>query len=121
MGKFVLVQNSRFYIAGMFLCTIPLTSRDLKAEEIENATVIIPRSMCASVLLNGILGFAMVIALLYCLGDLNAALSSSTGFPFIEVYTRATNSISGGTAMVSFSFPVSVFTNLLDGAMQWMV
>ena len=78
-----------------------LTSRDLEAEEVENASTTIPRSIYSSVLLNGFLGFAMVVALLFCFGDVNAALSSPTGYPFIEVYTNATNSISGGTAMVS--------------------
>lgn len=72
----------------------------IPAEEIENASKVIPTSMIASVMLNGILGFSMVIALLFCLGDVAAALATPTGFPFIEVYRNATNSDAGATAMV---------------------
>ena len=71
------------------------------AEEIENAAMIIPRSMCASVIINGFLGLGMLIAVLFCLGNLENALSTPTGFPFIEIFRQATNSTSGGTVMVS--------------------
>jgi hypothetical protein len=43
----------------------------------------------------------MTIALLFCSGDLNAAMSTPTGFPFIEIYRNATNSVGGAIAMVS--------------------
>lgn len=72
----------------------------LKAEEIENAAYIIPRSMIASVCVNGTLGIGMLIAILFCLGDLENALASPTGFPFIEIFTQATYSKAGGTLMV---------------------
>jgi choline transport protein len=81
------------YLGGVFAKTIP-------AEEIENASTVIPISMIASVLLNGTLGFAMVIALLFCLGDVTKALETETHYPYIEVYRQATNSVAGATAMV---------------------
>lgn len=71
------------------------------AEEIENASIIIPRSMVASVLVNGTLGFAMLIALLFGLGDIDKVLDTSTGYPFIAIFAQATNSNAGATAMVS--------------------
>jgi amino acid transporter len=72
----------------------------LTAEEIENAASVIPRSMLVTVALNGGLGFAMLIATLYCLGDLNAALNTPTGYPFIEIFYSATQSTGGATALV---------------------
>ncbi len=57
--------------------------------------------MLASVALNGSLGFAMVTATLFCLGDEEKALNSATGFPFIEVFVNATGSNAGANAMVS--------------------
>lgn len=57
--------------------------------------------MCASVIINGFLGLGMLIAVLFCLGNLEDALSTPTGFPFIEIFRQATNSTSGGTVMVS--------------------
>ena len=56
--------------------------------------------MILTVILNGTLGFGMLLALLFCAGDLNAALLTTTGFPFIEIYAQATNSASGASAMV---------------------
>jgi choline transport protein len=49
--------------------------------------------------MNGTAGFCMLIAILYCIGDIDAALSTPTGYPFIEILTQATRSIRGGTAL----------------------
>jgi choline transport protein len=70
------------------------------AEEIEGADVVIPRSMISSVLINGALGFGMVIGTLFCLGNAEDILQTPTGFPFIQVFRNATNSNAGATAMV---------------------
>ena len=72
----------------------------MTAEEIEDASTVIPRSMLASVSINGCLGFAMVIATLFCFGDVMDALDSPTGYPFIEVFFNATRSVDGTIAMV---------------------
>ncbi|PQE33967.1 choline transport protein [Rutstroemia sp. NJR-2017a WRK4] len=69
------------------------------AEEIQNASTVIPHSMICTVILNGILGFAMLIAVLFCAGNIEDALQSPTGFPFIEIFNQATGSISGATGM----------------------
>jgi choline transport protein len=52
-----------------------------------------------SIIINGITGFAMLVAVLYCIGDIDAALSTPTGYPFIEILTQGTRSIGGGTAL----------------------
>ena len=57
--------------------------------------------MCISVILNGVLGFSMLLALLFCLGDLTDALATTTGYPFIEIFYQATGSTAGASAMVS--------------------
>jgi len=57
--------------------------------------------MISSVALNGTLGFAMVIALLFCLGDPERILTTATGYPYIEMYLQATNSKAAASAMVS--------------------
>jgi amino acid transporter len=44
----------------------------------------------------------MLIAILYCIGDIEAALATPTGYPFIEIFTYATRSIAGGTAVSAF-------------------
>jgi len=69
------------------------------AEEIHNASTIVPWAMISTVMLNGVMGFGMLIALLFCLGDIDDALTSPTGFPFIEIFRQATNSNAGTTVM----------------------
>lgn len=71
------------------------------AEEVQNASTIVPWCMICTILLNGILGFAIVIAFCFCLGDLPADLASPTGYDFIQVFYGATNSNAGTSVMTS--------------------
>ncbi|KAF7920719.1 hypothetical protein BELL_0233g00180 [Botrytis elliptica] len=71
------------------------------SEEIRNPSLVVPRSIILSVILNGSMGFAMIIAILFCLGDIDAALSTDTGYPFIEIFFQATRSVSGSATMAS--------------------
>lgn len=56
------------------------------AEEVSNAAVTIPRVICAGMIINGIIGFAMMITTLYCLGDVESVLKGKTAFPFIQIF-----------------------------------
>ncbi|KAK0510423.1 hypothetical protein JMJ35_006855 [Cladonia borealis] len=71
------------------------------AEEIQNASTIVPYSLLASITLNGFLGFGMLIAVLFCLGDLDAAENSPTGYPFMEIFMQATRSAAGSSVMIT--------------------
>lgn len=51
--------------------------------------------------MNGCLGFGILLATLFGLGDIDAVLNSPTGFPYIEIFVQATGSIKGTTAMAS--------------------
>ena len=41
------------------------------SEEIKNATVVVPRSIVFGLIMNGAIGFGIVITTLFCLGDPN--------------------------------------------------
>jgi choline transport protein len=69
------------------------------AEEVYNASTVVPWAIVATIMVNGVLGLALLIALLFCLGDVTAALTTPTGFPFIEIFAQATNSNAAATAM----------------------
>ncbi|KAF7859767.1 hypothetical protein EAF04_008846 [Stromatinia cepivora] len=71
------------------------------SEEIKNARTNVPRAIISGIMINGLLGFGMLLAVLYCAGDLTVAFASPTGFPFIEILTSATGSRGGTSAMVS--------------------
>lgn len=61
-----------------------------------------------SIIINGITGFAMLIAILYCIGDIDAALNTPTMYPFIEILTQGARSVGGGTALAALL--VTMFT-----------
>jgi amino acid transporter len=71
------------------------------SEEIRNPSLVVPRSIMLSIILNGTMGFAMLIALLFCIGDVHAALTTSTGYPYMEIFYQATRSIAGSAVMAS--------------------
>jgi choline transport protein len=71
------------------------------AEEVYNASTVVPWAIVATIMVNGVLGLALLLALLFCLGDINAALNTPTGFPFIEIFAQATNSNTAATIMTS--------------------
>jgi amino acid transporter len=56
------------------------------AEEVADAARTIPRVITMSMILNGLVGFVMIVTLLFCLGDVNSVLDSTTGFPFIQIF-----------------------------------
>lgn len=66
------------------------------AEEVENASTVVPRAMVWSFTLNIPFTFGMVISYLFCMPSVEDALSDPTGFPFIYVFRQATGT-SGGT------------------------
>ncbi|KAI1646302.1 putative GABA permease [Daldinia loculata] len=71
------------------------------AEEIKNASTVVPRAILITIILNGVLGFAMLLAYLFCLGDLDAVLESQNtlGYPFLFVFQAGTQSIPGAVVM----------------------
>lgn len=56
------------------------------AEEVTDASTTIPRAIIASMLVNGAVGFTMMLTLLFCIGDVDKVLDSATGFPFMQIF-----------------------------------
>ncbi|KAL8832483.1 MAG: hypothetical protein Q9170_004854 [Blastenia crenularia] len=71
------------------------------SEEIANASVNVPRSMMVSIMLNGVLGFAMLVAVLFCLGNIEDVIQTPTGYPFIAIFSNAVQSQGGAAVMVA--------------------
>lgn len=71
------------------------------AEEIKNASVVVPRAVLFSLGINGILGLGMLLAYLLCLGDIDAALEAqyTLGYPFLQVFWNGTGSRNGAGVM----------------------
>ena len=82
------------------------------AEEIKGADSVIPWCVVATSLLNGILGFGTLLAMLYVTVDIDAVLASPTGelgFPFMQVVLDSVGSHAGATVMISIVIVMFVF------------
>ncbi|KAI9695991.1 MAG: hypothetical protein M1820_008332 [Bogoriella megaspora] len=71
------------------------------SEEIKNASIVVPRSILSSIAVNGSLGFGIIIATLFCIGDPQAAENTLTDYPFMEIFAQATGSVGGASFMVA--------------------
>lgn len=71
------------------------------SEEIQNAALVVPRSIMISIFINGALGFAVLLVTLFSLNDAEKALKTPTGYPYMQIFLDSTGSIAGATAMAS--------------------
>ena len=56
--------------------------------------------MIATIIINGVLGFAMLMATLFSLGDEQAVSQTPTGYPYIAIFQNAAQSATGASVMV---------------------
>ena len=71
------------------------------SEEIQNAALVVPRSIMISIFINGALGFAVLLVTLFSLNDVEKALNTPTDYPYMQVFLDSTGSVAGATAMAS--------------------
>lgn len=74
------------------------------SEETVNPSVVVPRSILLSLLINGSCGFAMTLAMVFCMGNFDDALASPAGmlgFPHMHIFRQATGSLAGATVMAT--------------------
>ncbi|KAI1212024.1 amino acid transporter [Annulohypoxylon truncatum] len=71
------------------------------SEEIRNAAVVVPRSLLTGLLVNGTLGFGMLIVTLYCMGDIDKALAENPQYPYMSIFKSATGSTAGAAVMAA--------------------
>lgn len=94
------------------------------SEEVKNAAIVVPRSMILSVLINGALGFGMLVAMVFCLGNIEKISSTPpTQYPFMAVFAQAAGSSSGASGMIAviiFMFICATTTTLASSSrMTW--
>ena len=82
------------------------------AEEISNASVVVPQSIMFSVAMNGALGLGIVIATGYVVAVMDAALNSATGYPFMAIFEQATGSLTGAAVMASIVTAMQICTTV---------
>lgn len=75
------------------------------SEEVRKAKSAVPRAMFWSIFMNGILGYAMVMAILVAMGTVEDALNSAS--PIVAILLEITGSHGATTAMVTGLFVIS--------------
>lgn len=81
-------------------------------EEITDASTVVPKCLILSIGLNGFLGLGMLLAVLFCLGNIDDALATPTKFPFIEIFAQATGSNGGATGMTTLILFLVIFCSI---------
>ncbi|KAM3088566.1 hypothetical protein ACMFMG_000203 [Clarireedia jacksonii] len=83
---------------------------DHLAEEIHDAPRVLPFSIWTAFVFNCVLGFAMLIAVLFCIKDVESATYSVTGFPVLDIFVSAMESVKVGSAMAIFISVINTFS-----------
>lgn len=73
-----------------------------------------PQALMLSLLINGVLGFAIIIALMFYLGDIQATLNAqqALGYSFLEIFLQAVDSTAGATVMASIIVVMGVYSTV---------
>lgn len=65
-----------------------------------------------SIFINGALGFAVLLATLFNLNNIEKALKTPTGYPFMQVFLDSVGSVAGATAMASIITALIFLNNI---------
>lgn len=71
------------------------------SEEVRNSSTTIPKILMWTIVINGTMAFAFLLTILFCIGNVENALNSPTGYPIIEIFQQATGSTKAAAAMES--------------------
>ncbi|KAJ1324346.1 choline transport protein [Microdochium nivale] len=86
------------WLVGLQSVVFPMLGYDAAchmAEELPNPSRNVPLAMVGGVTINGVLGLAFTIMLLYSTSPLDALLTTPTGFPAIQILLDVTRSRAG--------------------------
>lgn len=81
------------------------------SEEIENASLNVPRSIVLSIVINGALGFGILLAAIFCLGDVDFVLQAQAEweYAYMGVFYQAVGA--GGTTGMAAILTALAFTS----------
>lgn len=70
-------------------------------EEMKSASKEAPKAIILSVLLGAVTGFAFLLTLCFCIGDINETANTTTGVPVIQIIYDSTGSKAGTCVLAS--------------------
>lgn len=105
------------FLVGLPPVTASLVGADCAvhmAEEIQAAAIVVPRSMMYTIYINGSLAFATIVALLFCITDLDAAVAAQQTmfYPWLQIFQSGVNSTTGACLMAGIVFVLQVLSTV---------
>ncbi|KXT00574.1 hypothetical protein AC579_5067 [Pseudocercospora musae] len=82
------------------------------SEEVKDASLAVPRMMLATIMLNGAMGFVVIITYVFCITSIEAVVGSTSVFPFVDVFHAGTGSKGAATAMACIPLVLTICTTL---------
>nr|UJH94476.1 Hnm1 [Starmerella bombicola] len=82
------------------------------AEETENARKESPKAMVISVFIGFVTGLGFVLALLFCIQDLDAVINTSTNYPLLEIFNQALSGPVKASGLNTIILGCQVFANV---------
>lgn len=82
------------------------------SEEVRNPSVVIPRILVHSIIINGGLSFVLVLVLLFCIGNVQDVLQTNFNYPIIQIFYQATNSVPAATAMMCLIIVIGLTSSI---------
>lgn len=82
------------------------------SEEIQSASINVPRAIIGSIAINGALGFGMLLAVLFTLGDVKAVLATNYIYPFIQIFLQSNSSFGGTTTMTAIILALTFLSTI---------
>ncbi|KAE8153192.1 amino acid/polyamine transporter I [Aspergillus avenaceus] len=77
-------------------------------EEMTNAATAVPIALMTSTFMNGALGFGILLALCFCIGNIQEVLEAPAGMHFIAIFHHATGSVAGTTAAATIIYVMTI-------------
>lgn len=71
------------------------------AEEIKDASLVLPRAIIGAVIINFTLVFLVIITVCFTIADISAVSATLTGYPFIQLFFNSTQSYAATNAMTA--------------------
>ncbi|GAM41228.1 amino acid permease [Talaromyces pinophilus] len=105
-------SRSFSFLLGFLSVTWTMTDYDgttHMSEETHDAAIQGPRAIRTAVVVSGIFGWLLNVAMCFCINDLDAVLTSPTGMPAAQIFLNA-GGRTGGTVMWFFVILVQFFT-----------
>ncbi len=92
------------------------------SEEIKDASKTVPRTMMGAYLLNGALGLVFLVAYMFVITDVEAALNHPTGYPHIWAFSQAVSPggvVALNTIPITLLFAGTLTFNLSTSRQTW--